>query len=298
MSQLEFFETHKRQIPQNGNPDLCQFFTPEWAGEEIVSLFFQELDEKQAHRPETLCEPSCGKGAILKAIPTSQNAFGIEIDPLLAEKARQNCHHPIFTGDFTSDIFPLSPDGFVGNPPFKTEIFDQFLQRAHGMLPEGGLCLFLLPTYFFQSSSRVETYHQNWSIHLRMTPRDLFPNLSLPLCAASFIKERTKKLVGFFLYGEIRQINQLHKNLQDVLRESQGKTPCWEALVTQILQNLGGSASPASILQAAGKTLPTTNHYPREKIRQTLQRGKKKGIFSQPKSGMWELSLNNRVKTC
>lgn len=284
MPQAELFSIPNK-IPTK--PELCQFFTPEWAAEEIVGLHLSECQQFGVPEPTIFCEPSCGEAAILKAIPSQFSAFGVEIDPEAIKTARQSTNRPIYQGDFRTIALPENPDGIVGNPPFQTEIFDGFLKRSNELLPEGGIALFLLPAYFFQTSSRATRYNQDWTIQSRLCPRDLFPNLSIPLIVATFLKEKHKRLLGFFLYRETQEIKELNKVLQSLARKTKDKTPCWETIVNFCIQSLGGEANLESIYRIALPKAPPTNKFPKQKIRQTLQRGREKGIFTQNKQGLW-----------
>ena len=64
---------------------------------------------------DLVVEPSCGAGAFLKAIPDEVPVVGIEIDPELAELARQNPGGPhVITGDFATATLPSSVTAVIG----------------------------------------------------------------------------------------------------------------------------------------------------------------------------------------
>lgn len=295
METLDLFgpNTVQRNYPNAPTPtenqeELSQFFTPEWVGEELVALFMRKIREFGTKTPTCFCEPSCGKGAILKAIPNEFAAFGIELDPKIAEIARTRTNRTILTEDFRKAKLPDTPDAMIGNPPFQTKIFEGFLNRGKSLLPEGGMALFILPAYFFQTSSSTLRYNRDWTISTQFLPREIFPNLSKPIVVASFLREKRKRLIGFFLYPQVQEMTKLAKNLKGLASESKDTTPCWENIVKACLESLGGEANLSAIYQVAQPNYPTSNSHPKAKIRQTLQRGKKKGIFGKDSRGRWK----------
>jgi adenine-specific DNA-methyltransferase len=151
-------------------------------------------------------EPSCGDGRFLLALPERSRAIGVEIDPApLAERARAN-HRPahVICGDFLTADIPGRSRTSIGNPPFDARMIHGFLDRAHGLLEDGGSCGLLLPAYVLQTSSKVMAMNRQWSISQELMPRNIFPRLKLPLVFAMFRKDRARTLVGFFLYREAR----------------------------------------------------------------------------------------------
>jgi adenine-specific DNA-methyltransferase len=77
------------------NRDLNQFFTPSWAAELLVQRNFADLGPQ-----DCVAEPSCGDGRFLMAIPPEVQAYGVEIDPAMAEEARRNSGRPVICDDF------------------------------------------------------------------------------------------------------------------------------------------------------------------------------------------------------
>lgn len=248
-----------------GAHPLGQYMTPDWAAAELVDRYFGDL---------TLCdvvlEPSCGRGAFLRAIPEHVPAYGIEIDPALADDARATSGRLVLTGDFLKLALPQRPAAIIGNPPFQASVVRRFLDRAWQVLPSDGRVGFILPAYTFQTASTVATLQQRWTIRQDMLPRNLFHRLSLPLCFATFVKERTGKLFGFALYGETHAVTQLRQRYRALL--AQGERSVWVAVTIAALEALGGDAALAAIYREVEGARPTTNNFWQAKIRQTLQR--------------------------
>lgn len=92
---------------------LSQYMTPDWAAIELVDRYFPH--------EEGYIEPSCGRGAFLRAFPAGVPGAGVEIDPVLAIAARESTNRPVVVGDFrTVDLpLPFRATAIVGNPPFK-----------------------------------------------------------------------------------------------------------------------------------------------------------------------------------
>jgi hypothetical protein len=114
------------------------------------------------------------------------------------------------------------------------------------------------------------TLQQRWSIRQDMLPRNLFHRLSLPLCFATFVKERNGKLFGFALYGETYAVTHLRRRYRALL--AQGERSVWAAVTMAALETLGGVADLAAIYNEVEGARPTTNNFWQAKIRQTLQR--------------------------
>jgi site-specific DNA-methyltransferase (adenine-specific) len=242
-----------------------QWFTPLWAAERIVERYFADLGPGDA-----VVEPSCGKGAFLKAIPASIPAVGVELDPGLAAVARAESGRRVLVGDFRTVNLDLRPTAVIGNPPFDAEVVDGILDRAAGLLPEGGRVGFILPAYVFQTPSRVMRYSERWSLFQEMIPRTLFRGMSRPLVFAVFTKDRRRALVGFALYEEAQDVSSMPDGVADEL--STGRSP-WAAVVAEALREKGGVADLASIYAAVAPRRPTGNQWWKHKVRQTLNRG-------------------------
>lgn len=77
------------------DPRQSQWLTPEWAAQAIVDEFWPDLTPD-----ELVLEPSCGRGAFLKAVPAHVPAVGVELDPALAAFAAVNTGRTVLCGDF------------------------------------------------------------------------------------------------------------------------------------------------------------------------------------------------------
>lgn len=243
----------------------CQFFTPVWVAQALVERHFPRLDAN-----DLVLEPSCGLGAFLQAIPPGVRAMGVEIDELLAEKARENTGRQVLIGDFRDIELPENPTAIIGNPPFRADLFDGFLDRSYSILPEGARAGFILPTYFFQTAGRVCRYGDRWSLSIELMPRNAFhARMRTPLLFALFEKNAARTLIGFVLYRECDDLHRMAKPYRELLSSCEG--PIWLAVCRMALRRLGGSASLKQIYQELERNRPTRTEWWREKIRQTLR---------------------------
>lgn len=244
--------------------DLGQFFTPDWAAAELVRHYFGDL---------TLCdrvlEPSCGRGAFLRAVPDYVPAIGVEIDPAVAAKAVEETGRQILVGDFRSVDIPLTPTLVLGNPPFKSDVIQGFLDRAFSLLADDGRVGFILPCYVFQTASTIERMASRWGIQQDMIPRNLFPRISMPLCFAVLSKNRAGDLVGFRLYHELAAVTRMKARYRALL--AQGERSVWAAITRAAFEALGGQATLAQLYAEIGGSRPTGNRFWREKVRQVVQ---------------------------
>lgn len=248
-----------------GAHPLGQYMTPDWAAVELVDRYFGDL---------TLCdqvlEPSCGKGAFLRAIPDHVPAYGVELDPALADQARETSGRVVIQGDFLTVDVPRHPTVIIGNPPYKLGIIQPFLDRAWQLLPTDGRVGFILPCYAFQTASTFESIRARWSIRQDMIPRNIFQRLSIPICFAVLTKDRAGRLQGFTLYPEVHAVSRLQKRYRALL--ASGQRSVWAALTTAALEALGGVADLAAIYREVEGHRPTTNSFWQAKVRQTVQR--------------------------
>lgn len=241
-----------------------QFFTPTWAAELLIEDSFPSLNEH-----DTVLEPTCGPGSFLGCIPKCVPAFGVEIDPDLARRARERTGRTVLIGDIRTIQLPQHPTVIIGNLPFIASLVDRFLARAHTWLPEGGRMGLILPAYLLSIPERVLRISEQWSLHQRMIPRTLFPRIRLPLTWTLFTKEGQKRLFGFLLYPETQAERSLPPRHRKHLRHGTG--PVWRNVVLNALRTLGGEASLKDIYQEVEGARPTQNRWWREKIRQVLQ---------------------------
>lgn len=253
------------------NPALHQWFTPAWAAEALVEQEFGWLGANHA-----VCEPACGDGAFLCAIPQHVRAIGVEIDPIQAGRARLNSGREVLDGDFlTVDLPRAGFDAVIGNPPFDASLIARFLQRTHGLLRDGGEAGFILPAYIFQTSSKVEKYARLFSIKQSLLPRNLFPGLRLPLVFAKFIKDNGRTLFGFLLYREAQEVASLARRWRERLARARGPAGAWFSVVDAALAELGGEADLQAIYACVAGRQPTDNENWKQQVRKILQNGKR-----------------------
>jgi adenine-specific DNA-methyltransferase len=262
------------------NAALHQWFTPRWVCEAIIERHYNGLD-----LGDRVLEPSCGDGRFLQALPVEVDAIGVEVDPIVAELARQNTGRPVIVGDFLTADIPGRVTHVVGNPPFDAGLIHGFLARAHGLLEEGGSCGLLLPAYVLQTSSKVMALNRQWSISQELMPRNIFPRLHLPLVFAMFRKDRVRQLVGFFLYREAADVAKLPRELRDVL-DQPSKGSVWRRAVRAAFQRLGVGTATLDALYGAVER-PCENRFWREKVRQVLQTYPE---FQRAGTGTWAIS--------
>lgn len=246
------------------NAALHQWFTPRWVCEAVIERHYPFLD-----LGDKVVEPSCGDGRFLQALPEHIQAIGVEIDPVLAERARQATGREILTGDFRTVSIPGPVTHVIGNPPFDAATVHDFLGRAHGLLVPEGTCGLLLPAYILQTSSKVMKLAERWGIEQQLMPRNVFPRLSLPLVFATFRKGAPKTLVGFFLYREAADVAAMPRDVQDALQHAT-RGSVWRRAVRAAFLRTGQAVASLEALYAAVER-PSENRFWREKVRQTLQ---------------------------
>ncbi len=242
---------------------LNQYFTPSWAAAALVRHHFNDLSED-----DFVVEPMCGPGRFLEPIPAHVPAMGVEIDPVQAQLARERTGRTVLTADFREVTYPEQPTLFLGNPPFKTKLFDEFLAIAEKVMSADGRIGMILPAFFFQTAGRVVRYNQSWGIETEMLPRDIFPGLEKPLIFALFRKDAQRKLVGFSLYQEQAFVKELPKEARESLREGPST---WITVVSDAIASLGGVASLQQIYQYVADRRPTSNPHWKEQIRKICQ---------------------------
>lgn len=257
--------------------DLSQYMTPDWAAAACVERFLPDLGAG-----DLVFEPTCGRGAFLRAVPDHVPAVGMELDPVLAAHAAATTGRTVLVGDVLHAPLPAGITAMVGNPPFQVSFVNRLLARAHQVLPMEGRVGMLLPCFVFQTASNVEAMARDWSIEQTMLPRNLYPRLRHPLCFAVLTKDRRRHLVGFALFHELAAINRLQRRYRELLREGRGSV--WAAVVQAALEQLGVVATLAQIYAEVEGYRPTSNPWWQAKVRQVLQRS-----FRRIGPGRWAL---------
>lgn len=240
--------------------DLGQWFTPRWAAELLMTDALSGLGDVG------VIEPSCGDGAFLSAVPPHLDAVGIDIDPVVAERAARLTGRTVLVGDFATAEIAVDNLGLVvGNPPYVMGVIDDFVLRSHALLPEDGVCALLLPAHVLSTTSRVNRWAERFAIEQRMVPRSLFPRISLPLVWTRFVKSKRRTLVGFMLFAEQTDVESMPK----AVRRALGRPGTWREAVGLAIHELGGEAELGEIYRAVEPRRPSGNQWWRDKVRQT-----------------------------
>ncbi len=266
------------ELQRGRQPIHEQFLTAEWFAQRLV----EELDIRPGER---VVDPGCGLGAFLKAVPPHADAVGIEIDAAMADYAERNSGRPVIIGDFKRVALPFRPTTVVGNPPFSKEEFDQWLDRLHELLEEErGRAAFILPAYHFQTSRSVMTWAGKWSLSSQLIPRDLFPNLSMPLTWAVFTKERVRRMHGLLFYREVAEVAEVRKDVKLLLVHGKPGRSAWRAVVDAAIEANGAPIALLSIYDYVSGRRPTANPHWQEQIRKVLYHGG----YTQDDGGRWQ----------
>lgn len=246
--------------------NLHQFFTPAWASERLVELFFPHLS-----KDDVVLEPSCGDGSFLKAIPPEVPAIGVEIDPFIAAQARANTSRSVILGDFRTAHIPDKPTVIIGNPPYQARLLEEFLDRSSQLLSNDQQVAFLLSVHLLQTPSAVIRWNEDWSMSQHLVPRTLFPRAIRPLSFVIFTKDKLRRLVGgFSLYHESNDVQGMTPKIKAILCDRTKST--WRSVVIEALIHLGGKATVKQVYDYVEPRKPSGNNWWWEKIRQTLQR--------------------------
>ena len=243
---------------------LGQYFTPPWLASAIVDRYFAWLGAD-----DVVCEPSCGLGAFLNALPDDVPAFGVEVDNALAARCKALTARQVIVGRFETAPLPARPTAIMGNPPFASDVIDGFLDRSYGLLPSGGVVGFILPAYLLQTAGRVVGYARRWSMETELIPRNVYPGLSKPLVFTLFRKDSRRRMVGMAFYLEADAVARLPEEIKAMFSE-QG-APLWPRVVERALIALGGRGSLQDIYRVVEGNRPTDTPFWREQIRKVLQ---------------------------
>jgi site-specific DNA-methyltransferase (adenine-specific) len=252
----------QRRQQDHGCPTLDQWFTPFWIAEELVAHALRGMGQI------SVCEPSCGNGAFLTAIPKSCEAFGVDIDERVLPIAMANSGREVLLGDFrTVDLTGREVHAVIGNPPFKMDLVDEFLDRAWGLLPDGGLVGMILPAYAFQTPRRVARHMERFSIDVNLIPRTIFPRISKSLVWAEYRKTEARTFAGLMLFGEQRDFELMRPAIKRALE----RPGTWREAVRVALESLGGEASLPAIYDRICPERQQASRHWQPKVRQILQ---------------------------
>lgn len=248
---------------RSGDPALDQWFTPFWAAEELVD------DALRGLGTVSVCEPACGTGAFLAAIPGACPAFGVDIDPAVIPAAVANSGREVLLGDFRRvDLAGREVQLVIGNPPFGLRTIQGFIERSHGLLPEGGMVAMILPGHTFQTPSVVTRWMERFSIDIKVIPRTLFPRLSKTLLWVKYRKVAGDRTFhGMMLFGEQRDVELM----RPMMREALIRAGTWREAVRLALEALGGEASLPAIYDMITPERQRVSRHWQPKVRQVLQ---------------------------
>ncbi len=257
--------------------EMGQYMTPCWAAHELWSAFFAD-----ATAEDHVLEPTCGDGRMLAAVPAQVPAFGVEVDPVLAEAARARTGRRVLAADFLEADLPENFTIAFGNPPFEAKFMDRMLARLMDVCVPGARAGFIAPAYFLQSPSRVLRWNRMWSVGVELLPRTIFTRLSKSLVFAIFTKDPVPHLRGLRLYAEAEAVSGVGEEAREELCNRSGT---WRAVVDWALRASGGKAHLGEIYDRVRGNRPSTNKFWHEKVRQTLQRH-----FTSHGGGVWSVA--------
>lgn len=241
--------------------ELSQYLTPNWAAEALI--------ERVGLRPgEIVLEPSCGDGSFLQAIPDKYEALGVEIDEVMAQAARDNSGRSVIVGDFRHVDIPIRPTLVIGNPPFKTRLVLEFLERSYQLLPSLGRVAFLLSSHILQTPSHISALSAKWGMEHEIVPRTLFNRAERPLSFLQLVKDG-KGMRGMLLYHQAYFFNRLPVTAKKVA--TRGKGSVWLRITSWAMERAGGAADLSELYGLIENNKPTGNRFWQEKVRQTLQ---------------------------
>lgn len=139
--------------------DLDFYETPAWCTNAI-------LDQLPTCPTASVLEPGCGTGAIARVLRERgfSNVTGIELDPLQAEQAKQECY--TVAGNFLDPLRYWGVyDLVIGNPPCSEA--EAFVRRARSL---GDMVAMLLRLNWLSGQKRAE-FHRQVPAHVYVLPR-------------------------------------------------------------------------------------------------------------------------------
>jgi adenine-specific DNA-methyltransferase len=260
---LELFNTTTTRTPIVALGENNYYPTPAWLAERVIERCGFDRLGAGAH----VLEPGCGDGRFLDALRASGvRATGVELNPLLAEQACAK-GHAVIVGDFTTCELPANLTGAIGNPPYAVDLIDALLLRLASRFESGARAAMLLPTYFFQTSSHVQTLRNSWNIAVELVPRNVFTGLSMPLAFGLFTRSHERLLWGLAFYDEAEDVLSMHMAARTAVSESPRS---WKQLVVDGLEANGGTATLDQLYAYGEPRRPSGNRWWREKIRQVV----------------------------
>jgi site-specific DNA-methyltransferase (adenine-specific) len=240
--------------------------SPVWAAEILVKLFFPTLSNN-----DFVVEPTCGDGRFLNALPADTRAIGYEIDHQLAEQARINTGREVVCCDFLEAHVPVKPTAIIGNPPFKLDLFKLIIERAADLLSYGDKAGFIVPAYFLQTASTVNSLNKHFSLSQSMLPRNLWDGMEKPCTWLMLERSRRPTLSGFILYQETADMRNLNPKYRGIFIGNSSSASVWVRAIEKALQSLGGEASLADIYSEIEGRQPTKTKHWKAQIRKVAR---------------------------
>ena len=263
---MDLFSNQGRLDTEKPNQaDLNQYLTPPWAANLLVDRYFANLTAG-----DYVFEPTCGEGAFLSCIEAHVPALGVELDPILADRARRYTGRDVVVADCLEFEPPKPVTAMIGNIPFNTGFLDSLLNKAREYLVDGARVGLILSAHQLQTSANVARWSKDYSIESAMLPRDIYPRLSKPIVFAIFTRDRLEQFAGMAIFIEAAEINALNKDIKRLFTE-QGPGGVWARVVEAALIAFGGEASLQEIYKYVEPRRPTNNQFWREKIRQVAR---------------------------
>jgi len=245
-------------LPDDRTIELGQYQTPRWVAEQLVALF--TLDGS-----DHVLEPTCGTGSFLHAVPVDVPATGIEIDPLLAERARIDTGRAVITGDFTQIRLDATPTCVIGNPPFSADTIAALLRCTRSWLEPAGRAGYILPAHSLSFAARTTSLLAGFNASVDILPRDIYPRISFPLVFLRLTRTASTRLQGFLLFDEAIAVRALRAQYRAVLEN--GRKPMWREVLEMALRACGGQASLTRVYEIVEGFRPTSNPFWRDAIR-------------------------------
>lgn len=257
--------SERNQSQRGKRHDLEQFFTPFWAAERLVEEFFPDLGPT-----DYVADLGTGLGAFLSAVPAHVPAIGVELDPELAQRARDMTGREVICGDFRTISLPQQPSAIIGNPPFMRSMREAYLDKAYDILPENGRCGAILPANALTFSGPVQSLRDRWSIQQTLLPRNLFPRAKFPFVFVLFTKDFVRKLYGFFLFDEAGEVGGAPKAVKAVLMNGKPHRSVWRALIEDAIEAHQGAVTREQLRDYVRPRRTSKNPFWWDRLREIL----------------------------
>lgn len=171
--------------------ELGQYFT---TNEELRKTVLEFI----LNNPDTILEPSVGRGDLVKAILQNNNKIHLdmyEIDTSI--EMLDGVPKNIIYGDFLKQVVKKKYKTIVGNPPFvrtrSGNLYIDFVEKCYNLLENDGELIFIIPSDFFKltsASKLLNTMIINGSFTHIYHPHkeNLFENASIDVLVFRYYK--------------------------------------------------------------------------------------------------------------